>query len=40
MDENKTPVEITEMVLERRIDLKLRKELYTELHGEEYLSDL
>ena len=34
-NKNKSPEEISEMVLARRLDLKMRKELYR-LHGKEY----
>ena len=42
MDEhkNKTSVEISELVLSERLDLKKRKELYMSVHGEEYEGDL
>lgn len=37
---DKTPIEISELVLAQRLDLKMRKDLYTTVHGIEYEGDL
>ena len=38
--EDKSPVEISELVLAQRIDLQKRRELYRVVHGIEYEEDL
>ena len=36
---NKTPTEISELVLAERLDLKKRQELFRKVHGTEYTKD-
>jgi type VI protein secretion system component Hcp len=33
---DKTSVEISEMIFEKRVDLQLRKQLYREIHHKDY----
>jgi hypothetical protein len=37
---DKTPIQISEMILAQRHDLRLRKEMYRTVHGIEYTDDL
>jgi hypothetical protein len=37
---DKSPIEISELILAQRHDLRLRKEMYRTVHGIEYTSDL
>ena len=37
--QNKAPVDISEMVYNQRLEVKLRRELY-QLHGKEYTGDI